>query len=139
MAETERSYFSQLYRQLDSHAAQWAAVALILKNAGDDAWEGFTETIKAARNDEARAQQESQATADAISGLVHWGCDHYFAEDTPLLGPALIAPFREHHRDPLAITRRDGFTLNVSNAPAAIPSRFALRSLMKYKTYPASA
>jgi ubiquitin-conjugating enzyme E2 variant len=43
--------------------------------------------------------------ADFFSGLVHWFCDTFFEEDTPLIGRMLIEPFREHHRDPLAMTR----------------------------------
>ena len=43
--------------------------------------------------------------ADFASGLVHWFCDTVFEEDTPLVGPLVILPFREHHRDPLAMTR----------------------------------
>jgi len=39
--------------------------------------------------------------ADLASGVVHWACDTFFAEDTPVIGRALIFPFREDHRDPL--------------------------------------
>jgi hypothetical protein len=53
--------------------------------------------------------------ADLSSGLIHWGCDTFFAEDTPVIGRALIGPFREHHRDPLAITRRTFLRLSSSN------------------------
>lgn len=59
--------------------------------------------------------------ADLVSGLVHWFCDNFFAEDTPLLGPALIQPFREHHRDPLAITRHDFLERNHSNTASVLP------------------
>jgi ubiquitin-conjugating enzyme E2 variant len=55
------------------------------------------------------------AGSDLVSGVVHWLCDTFFAEDTPILGRAVIHPFREHHRDPLAITRRDFFSVNGSN------------------------
>jgi ubiquitin-conjugating enzyme E2 variant len=43
--------------------------------------------------------------ADFFSGIVHWFCDTFFEEDTPLVGRMLIEPFREHHRDALAMTR----------------------------------
>lgn len=59
--------------------------------------------------------------ADFATGLVHWACDTFFAEDTPLLGPALIAPFRAHHRDPLAITRHGFLEVNGSNCFALVP------------------
>jgi plasmanylethanolamine desaturase len=58
---------------------------------------------------------------DVVSGVVHWACDRFFAEDTPIIGTALIAPFREHHVDQLAITRRGFCEVNSSNMVAVIP------------------
>lgn len=55
---------------------------------------------------------------DLTSGVVHWFCDTFFAEDTPILGPLLIGPFREHHTDPLAMTRRDFLSTNRTNIAA---------------------
>lgn len=43
--------------------------------------------------------------SDVVSGLGHWFCDTFFEEDTPVIGRMIIAPFREHHRDPMALTR----------------------------------
>jgi len=37
---------------------------------------------------------------DFVGGLVHWAADTYFSEDTPVVGPALIKPFRQHHLFP---------------------------------------
>ena len=31
--------------------------------------------------------------ADVTTGFLHWLCDTYFAEDTPIIGPAIIEPF----------------------------------------------
>ena len=59
--------------------------------------------------------------SDLVSGLVHWACDTFFTETTPILGTALIAPFREHHRDPLAMTRRRFLDVNSSNCFAVVP------------------
>ena len=53
--------------------------------------------------------------ADWVSGLAHWFCDTFFEEDTAVIGPALIQPFREHHRDPLAMTRHGFLELNGNN------------------------
>jgi hypothetical protein len=38
--------------------------------------------------------------ADLMSGTAHWFCDSFFNEDTPVIGKALIQPFREHHVHP---------------------------------------
>jgi ubiquitin-conjugating enzyme E2 variant len=43
--------------------------------------------------------------ADLASGVVHWFCDRFLEEDTPVVGRLLIFPFRDHHRDPRAMTR----------------------------------
>jgi len=59
--------------------------------------------------------------ADLASGLVHWFCDTFFCETSPLIGRLLIQPFREHHRDPLALTRHGFFELNGNNCLALIP------------------
>ncbi len=62
--------------------------------------------------------------ADFASGLIHWFCDTFFDEKTPLLGKLLIQPFREHHRDPQAMTRHGFFELNGNNCLAMIPLLF---------------
>jgi ubiquitin-conjugating enzyme E2 variant len=58
---------------------------------------------------------------DFISGLVHWFCDGFFREDTPVLGPLLIGPFREHHRDPQAMTQRPFLQINHNNCVGMLP------------------
>ena len=42
--------------------------------------------------------------ADFFTGFAHWFGDSFFEEESPVIGPVLIQPFREHHRDPLAMT-----------------------------------
>jgi ubiquitin-conjugating enzyme E2 variant len=44
-------------------------------------------------------------SADFASGTAHWFCDSFFSERTPLIGPTLILPFRDHHADPTSILR----------------------------------
>ena len=54
--------------------------------------------------------------ADFGTGLVHFLGDRLFEEETPVVGPLLIRPFREHHVDPLAITRHGFLETNGSSA-----------------------
>jgi hypothetical protein len=61
------------------------------------------------------------AVADLLSGVVHWACDTFLAETTPVVGPLVIAPFREHHRDPTAIVRHGFVERNANTSFAAIP------------------
>ncbi|HEU4479454.1 MAG TPA: fatty acid desaturase CarF family protein, partial [Pyrinomonadaceae bacterium] len=42
----------------------------------------------------------SLVLGDLVSGLVHWTADTYFSEDTPIIGPSLVKPFRLHHLYP---------------------------------------
>jgi ubiquitin-conjugating enzyme E2 variant len=63
--------------------------------------------------------------ADLASGLVHWFCDRFFEEDARLIGPILIRPFREHHRDPLAMTRH-GFLELTGNSCLGLAPVLAL-------------
>jgi ubiquitin-conjugating enzyme E2 variant len=60
-------------------------------------------------------------TADLFTGFVHWFCDTFFDETTPIIGPGLIAPFREHHRDPLLMTRHGFLELTGSSFRGLAP------------------
>src|SRR6185369_3081195 len=59
--------------------------------------------------------------ADVVSGIVHWFCDTFFRDYTPLIHRAFIHPFREHHVDPRAITRHGFFEVNGNNCLALVP------------------
>jgi ubiquitin-conjugating enzyme E2 variant len=48
----------------------------------------------------------SLAVADFIAGVFHWWEDRYLTADTPfLLGVLIGGPNKEHHKDPLGLTR----------------------------------
>lgn len=59
--------------------------------------------------------------ADFVSGFVHWLGDTWGSTDMPILGNALIRPFREHHVDEKAITRHDYIETNGANCMVAVP------------------
>jgi hypothetical protein len=46
----------------------------------------------------------SWITGDFISGIVHWLCDTYGTEETPVVGKGFIRLFRMHHSYPKDIT-----------------------------------
>lgn len=74
------------------------------------------------------------AAADLASGVVHWLCDRFGDERTPLVGRVVIAPFREHHIDPEHLARKDFFDASSSNAWLAL----ALQGLWLWLSDPAT-
>jgi plasmanylethanolamine desaturase len=65
----------------------------------------------------------SMIVADLISGLVHWLADTWATVEFPILGPTLIKNFREHHSDPLALTRKGLVETNGDNCMILIPAQ----------------
>jgi ubiquitin-conjugating enzyme E2 variant len=78
-------------------------------------------------------------TADLVTGVVHWLCDTFFAEDTPILGRTVIAAFREHHVDPAAMTRRAFLRVSNSNVIGSTALLAALSGLRLVSDEPPSA
>lgn len=64
--------------------------------------------------------------ADLLAGLVHWIADRHFGRDTPVLGPTLIAPFRDHHADAVEMSRHGFCEVSGHNAIATLPLALAL-------------
>lgn len=59
--------------------------------------------------------------ADFVGGFVHWMGDTWGSTEMPILGKALIRPFREHHVDEKAMTRHDYIETNGANCMVAVP------------------
>ena len=59
--------------------------------------------------------------ADLFSGLAHWAGDTFGSARTPVLGPTLIRPFREHHADPREMTRHDFLEVNGASCLGCLP------------------
>ena len=59
--------------------------------------------------------------ADFISGFVHWLADRYGTEETILVGPNFVKPFRMHHIDRKGITRHNFVKANGNNSIVTIP------------------
>ncbi len=57
--------------------------------------------------------------ADLVSGLVHWACDTWGDEQTPLFGPTLIYAFRDHHHRPCDMLGRHWTSVNRETGLAA--------------------
>jgi ubiquitin-conjugating enzyme E2 variant len=66
--------------------------------------------------------------ADLLSGTVHWFCDTFFGEETPIIGRRLIQPFRDHHLRPQEITRYGLLEQDGSNYISLIPLLWLVRS-----------
>jgi ubiquitin-conjugating enzyme E2 variant len=60
-------------------------------------------------------------TVDLLSGVTHWAFDSFGSVRTPIIGNALIRPFREHHVDPEAMTRHDFVETHGASCLASLP------------------
>ena len=72
------------------------------------------------------------AVADLASGIVHFLLDNFGSPDTPVIGQKFVKPFRDHHVDPMEMTRGDFIAVNADNVfvclPVIIPAFFFLET-----------
>ena len=61
------------------------------------------------------------ATADFVSGVVHFLADNFGSPETPVFGPAFIKPFRDHHTDPKGILYHPFMIANGNNCLVSLP------------------
>lgn len=73
----------------------------------------------------AAAALAASIVTDFGTGFAHWAADTWGSERVPLVGRTFIAPFREHHVDPKAITRHDFLETNGASASVVLPLLFA--------------
>ena len=70
---------------------------------------------------------------DLFSGLAHLTADHLGSESFPVLGPAVFAPFRRHHRFPLEMTQHD-FVETTGHSAVLCCLLLALRFFLSFFT-----
>lgn len=59
--------------------------------------------------------------ADIVSGTFHFLADNFGSPQTPIVGKVFIRAFREHHSDPLGITRHGYVETNGANCLISLP------------------
>jgi plasmanylethanolamine desaturase len=59
---------------------------------------------------------------DFVTGIVHWVGDTYFSEDTPIIGPTLVKPFRLHHIYPRDICTHSVVSTLGNSCILAVPT-----------------
>lgn len=59
---------------------------------------------------------------DFVTGMVHWIGDTYFCEDTPIIGPGFVKPFRLHHIYPRDICTHNLVTTLGNSCIIAVPA-----------------
>lgn len=94
-------------------AAAWLALLVQAVSLAPGTWGGVAAGVVAALL--------AWLLADLISGVVHLAADQLGDEQTPLVGRNVIAPFREHHLHPTAMTEHGLVETNGDSALAVLP------------------
>lgn len=67
--------------------------------------------------------------ADLASGIFHWGADTWGKQTWPIVGPAILKSFRDHHKTPLSILDHDFFETNGDACFGLVPLLIVSMSL----------
>jgi plasmanylethanolamine desaturase len=101
------------YVEVGSITAFWSLMALMVyrvwPHAGARPWVVFSALLV------------GFILADFTSGFVHWLADTWGRTDMPVIGKALLRPFREHHVDQKAMTHHDYVETNGANCMISVP------------------
>lgn len=76
------------------------------------------------------------ATADFVTGVVHWACDTWGSARTRWLGERLIFSFREHHEKPHAMLKHDAVDVNGGAATAVFAVLLGVTALSANGWFP---
>lgn len=62
------------------------------------------------------------ALSDFVTGMLHWIADTYGSEETPILGPTVVKPFRLHHTYPRDMCTHNLVTTLGNSCIIAVPA-----------------
>lgn len=79
------------------------------------------------------------AVADVLSGIVHFLLDNFGSPTTPVIGQKFVKPFRDHHIDPLEMTRGDFVAVNADNIFICLPVLIPMVIFLDAAAHPAVA
>jgi hypothetical protein len=68
--------------------------------------------------------------SDFVSGIFHFLADNFGDETTPILGPNVIGPFREHHVLPRKMTEHGFVETNGNNCLICLPAQALVYGLL---------
>jgi hypothetical protein len=77
------------------------------------------------------------AVGDLASGIVHFLFDQFGSPETPVIGQKFVKPFRDHHDDPLAMTKGDFVAVNSDNLLVSLPVLVLALTLLDPRRHPA--
>lgn len=116
-AGAQSASYSKIHR-----AAELVGIVVLLSSIAYGVWQVALHTSDGLRGGlVALGVGIGYLLADLGSGIVHWMGDRYGTEQTPLVGPNFIRPFREHHVDPKGMTRHDFIETNGNNSLVTLP------------------